>query len=113
MRRLWGFEIVRSMPVHLALRLEKVNLDQTTPARATPAGPGRRVIHGSMGGAHQPSASVIKKVISHHVHLHRHMGAAIEISVNLTLESDREGAASSPGINNLEGHCLARIGQIR
>jgi len=57
-----------------------------------------------MGGAQQPASGVIEKAVRLVVHLHGHMGAAIQIGMHLSLEADGECAAGMTRVDHVERH---------
>jgi hypothetical protein len=100
------------MPVHYATPLRKGNLYQTTPTRTATARTRLRVIHGTMGGTHQPVARAVEKSIGLVVHFHGHMRASIEIGVHLVLVPNAKGLAGLTTVDDVKGHGLAAIHQI-
>lgn len=101
------------MPVHDVIKLGEVNLDQAAPTRATPTGAGLGLIDGPMGGTHQPVTRAVKKTIRLVVHLHRHMGASIEVGVRLSLVTNGKGTASLAAIKHVKRDSFTAVDQIR
>ncbi len=100
------------MPVHYAMPFGKGYLHQTTPTRAATTRTGLRVIHGTMGGTHQPVARAVEKLIGLVVHFHGHMRTSIEIGVHLTLIPNAKGLAGLTTVDDVKGNGLAAVHQI-
>lgn len=101
-----------SMPVHDTVNLGEVNLDQAAATGATAACPGLWLISGAVRGTHQPMTRIVKKAVGLVVHLHRHMGATIQVGVHLALVPNGKGTASLATIDHVKRNCFAAIEQI-
>ena len=93
--RFAGLKFVCSMPVHDAIALRQVNFHQAASARPAAATPGSRLVHGAMGGAHQPMPGQVKKPVGLVIHFHRHMAAAVQVGMDLPPIAHRKGPAGS------------------
>ena len=100
------------MPVHNAVQLGQLNLDQATPTRATTAGTGLRLISGAMRGTHQPVASAVKKTVRQIIHLHGYMGAAVQVGMHLALVTNDKGTAGLGAIDHVKRNGFTAIDQI-
>ena len=100
------------MPVDHAIALAQFNFDEAT--SAWPACTFACVwdVLGTMRGAQQPAATGIKKLIRLKVHLHRHMGATVEVGVRQTFKANGKRAAGLAGINNIKRHGTATFSQV-
>lgn len=101
-----------SMPVHDAIQLGGLNLDQATPTGATAAGTGLRLIDGAMRGTHQPVTRAVKKAVGLVIHLHRHMGTTVQIGVRRALIANGKSPAGLTAINHIKGNGFSAIDQI-
>src|SRR5450830_1761658 len=105
-------QVIGSMPVHHAIRFRELDADQATSAGAASALTGVGRVDRTMGGTEQPPPRIVKETIGPVVHLHGHMGAAIQVSMGTTLIAYGKGAAGLPGIDHIEGHSVPTLDQI-
>ena len=90
------------MPVNNALRFSQLYFDQAATARAAHAVARFWVVFGTVGGAQQPAATVVKYAIGLKIQLHRHMAAAVQVGLCLAFKSNRKGTAGLPVINHIK-----------
>lgn len=100
------------MPAHDTIKLGCVNLDQTSATGATAAGAGLRLIKGAVRGAHQPVTGTVKKTVRLVIHLHRHMGAAVQVSMHLALVTNGKGTTRLAAIEHVKWNSVSAIDQI-
>ena len=62
-----------------------------------------------MAGAQQPLAAVVKHLIGLPVQLHRHMRAAVQVSLRRALKADGESAAGLARIDHVKRHGQAAL----
>jgi len=103
------------MPVHYPIPLGHRDFHQAAATRPVGAGAGGGLVDRTMGAAQQPAAAVVEEAIGLPVHLHRHVGATVEIGVGPSLIADGEGTAGLAGENDVErdGHAtFAKVGRL-
>ena len=100
------------MPVDDAIPFGDLNFYQTSPTRAHLAGAGLRRVNRAVRGAHEPLAGTVKKTVGLEVHLHGHMGAAVQVSVNLALEAHCKCASGLAGVDHVKRHGVGAVLQI-
>jgi hypothetical protein len=82
------------MPVdHTRVQTDR-DFDQPASARSAPTQTGFGLVKGTMGGAHEPLASGVKKMIFSGIHLHGDVRTTVEISMHLAMKTNRKRAAS-------------------
>ena len=101
-----------SMPVHDPILLAKVNLDQAATTRSTSAGTRLWLVSGAMRCAYQQVPGAVKKSVVLVIHLHRHMGATVQIGVHLLLVTNSKGTAVSTTIDHIKRNCFVTVNEI-
>ena len=99
--------------MHDTILLAKVNLDQAAATRSASTDTCVWLVSGAMRGAYQQVAGAVKKSIGLVIHLHRHMGATVQVGVHLILVTDGKGTADSTAIDHFKGNCLVTVDEIR
>lgn len=92
------------MPIDQAIVFSQRKLDQTTTARTTCTDTRIGHIGGAMRGAEQPAPGIVKKTPWLVVHLHRHMGAAVQISMHPLLVADGKSLAVLAGVHHVKSN---------
>jgi hypothetical protein len=92
------------------ISLREVNFDQATSAWPAGTRAGVGGVLGTVGSTQQPAATGIKKLVRLKVHLHRHMGAAVEVCMWLTLKANGKRAAGLASKHHIKRHSAATFG---
>ena len=65
-----------------------------------------------MGSTQEPAPGIVKELVGLVVHLHRHMGTAVEVSVWQALVADCKGPAGLARVHDIKRHGTAAIDEV-
>jgi hypothetical protein len=103
---------MNSMPVNHPIPFGKVYFYKSCATRATRASAGIGLVGRTVRGTQQPTSGTIKKMVRLVIHLHRHMGATVQVSMYLSLITDSKSSTCLPRVNNIKRHGTPPVDQV-
>lgn len=107
-----GLQVGTSMPVHHTIALGHGYLDQPAAAGPAHAVARLRVVHGTVGGTHQPTATAVEKAVGLIVHLHGNVGTLVQVAIDLAFKPDGKPSGCAPAVHHVKGNGISAVQQI-